>query len=56
MVTIPLPLASATGTALAFDGPARRWHENAKGTRDPQKSTRLTANDGEPERACPAAT
>ena len=26
MVTVPLPLASATETALAFDGPAPRWH------------------------------
>jgi hypothetical protein len=54
MVTVPLPLASAT--ALAFDGPAPRWHENAKGTQDPQKSARITANDVEPDPACAAAT
>jgi hypothetical protein len=54
MVTVPLPLASAT--APAFDGPAGRWHENAKGTQDPQKSARIAANDVEPDRAFPAAT
>jgi hypothetical protein len=55
MVTVPLPLASATGTALAFDGPAPRSHENAKGTRDPQQSARFTTNDVEPDCVCPAA-
>ena len=54
MVTVPLPLASAT--ALAFDGPAARWPENPEGTRDPQKSARITANDVKPDCVCPAAT
>ena len=57
MVTVPLPLASAT--ALACDGPAPRSHENAKGTRDPQKSARSTAHDASarrrPEREHPPA-